>query len=108
LRWLASQLPVWAARCASADGSADDTTVALLISPAGQTANGVAAPGGSAGSTAVDPDSDSDEITIPAVIRTDTAPSGWPVSGEQVSAGAEQVTTEQTTTEQTTTEQTTA
>jgi len=34
VNWLASQLPSWAARCASSDGSADDTTVALLISPA--------------------------------------------------------------------------
>jgi serine/threonine protein phosphatase PrpC len=33
VNWLASQLPSWAARCASADGSADDTTVALLLSP---------------------------------------------------------------------------
>jgi hypothetical protein len=32
--WLASQLPAWAARCASLDGSADDTTVALLLAPA--------------------------------------------------------------------------
>jgi Protein phosphatase 2C len=31
--WLASQLPSWATRCASADGSADDTTIALLIAP---------------------------------------------------------------------------
>jgi hypothetical protein len=31
--WLASQLPSWASRCASADGSADDTTIALLIAP---------------------------------------------------------------------------
>ena len=31
--WLAGQLPVWASRCASADGSADDTTIALLIAP---------------------------------------------------------------------------
>jgi Protein phosphatase 2C len=30
---LAAQLPAWASRCASADGSADDTTVALLIAP---------------------------------------------------------------------------
>ena len=34
--WLASQLPVWAARCASADGSADDTTIALLLAPPGE------------------------------------------------------------------------
>jgi hypothetical protein len=32
--WLATQLPLWAARCASLDGSADDTTIALLLSPA--------------------------------------------------------------------------
>lgn len=29
--WLAGQLPLWASRCASPDGSADDTTIALLI-----------------------------------------------------------------------------
>jgi Protein phosphatase 2C len=31
--WLVGQLPLWAGRCASADGSADDTTIALLIAP---------------------------------------------------------------------------
>jgi hypothetical protein len=31
--WLAGQLPLWASRCSSADGSADDTTIALLIAP---------------------------------------------------------------------------
>jgi Protein phosphatase 2C len=31
--WLAGQLPAWARRCASADGSADDTTIALLLAP---------------------------------------------------------------------------
>jgi Protein phosphatase 2C len=31
--WLAGQLPLWASLCASADGSADDTTIALLIAP---------------------------------------------------------------------------
>ena len=31
--WLAGQLPLWASRCASRDGSADDTTIALLIAP---------------------------------------------------------------------------
>ena len=30
---LAGQLPLWASRCASAGGSADDTTIALLIAP---------------------------------------------------------------------------
>jgi len=31
--WLAGQLPEWAARSASVDGSADDTTLALLLRP---------------------------------------------------------------------------
>lgn len=44
--WLAAQLPVWASRCASLDGSADDTTLALLLAPKpdGGTTGG-AAPG---------------------------------------------------------------
>jgi len=36
--WLAGLLPVWAGRCASLDGSADDTTLALLLAPAGAAA----------------------------------------------------------------------
>ena len=47
--WLAGQLPGWAARCASADGSADDTTIALLLAPGparhGPPAAGAAMPG---------------------------------------------------------------
>jgi hypothetical protein len=43
--WLAGQLPVWAAQCASVDGSADDTTLALLLAPA----NHQGAPGPPAG-----------------------------------------------------------
>jgi len=31
--WFAEQLPGWAERCASAAGSADDTTIALLLAP---------------------------------------------------------------------------
>lgn len=31
--WFAEQLPSWAERCASAAGSADDTTIALLLAP---------------------------------------------------------------------------
>jgi hypothetical protein len=31
---LAGQLPLWAAQCASVDGSADDTTLAVLLAPA--------------------------------------------------------------------------
>src|SRR5215470_5346268 len=36
--WLASKLPEWAGRCASLDGSADDTTLALLLAPAAASA----------------------------------------------------------------------
>ncbi len=64
--WLASQLPSWAERCASADGSADDTTVALMISPAGQAMQ----PPADAGSQGPEPALGSDEITIPAVSHT--------------------------------------
>ena len=62
VNWLASQLPSWAARCASSDGSADDTTVALLVS---------AKAGHRAGQ---DGDSGSEETTIPAVPHADTVP----------------------------------
>ena len=41
--WIASQLQVQAGQCASVDGSADDTTLALLLAPAAATA-GPAAP----------------------------------------------------------------
>jgi hypothetical protein len=34
VEWLARQLPVWASRCASLDGSADDTTLALVLASA--------------------------------------------------------------------------
>jgi len=73
-RWIAGQLPGWAARCASADGSADDTTIALLISPAGQASRTMMPPGGAAGTPDAQADPGSDEITIPAVIRADTVP----------------------------------
>lgn len=79
--WIETQLPTWAARCASADGSADDTTVALLISPAGQAARPIMPPGSFGAGGSADDDRDSDEITIPAVIRTDTVPSGTIPSG---------------------------
>jgi protein phosphatase 2C-like protein len=48
--WLAGQLPGWAARCASTEGSADDTTIALLLAPPGkQAAPFKPAQGGAAG-----------------------------------------------------------
>ncbi len=75
-QWLASQLPAWAARCASGDGSADDTTVALLISPAGRPPLAATPPG----STGRDGDLDEEETTIPAS-RGDTVPSS-PVPAE--------------------------
>jgi serine/threonine protein phosphatase PrpC len=112
VRWLASQLPAWAARCASADGSADDTTVALLISSAGQAEHESTLPRGASEAPATEPDAGSDEITIPAVIRTDTVPSGQVPSGRVLSGQghpiepitvqlqAGQITTEQMTTEE--------
>lgn len=60
-QWLAGQLPGWAARCASSDGSADDTSVALLIPPAGP---GAAMPPG-----LQDSQLGSDDPTIPAEAR---------------------------------------
>jgi hypothetical protein len=81
-QWLASQLPAWAARCASADGSADDTTVALLISPAG-IAELAPVPRGAPTMPVVRDDLvGSDETTIPAVLSGDTVPS------EQVPPGS--------------------
>ncbi len=69
VNWLASQLPSWAARCASSDGSADDTTVALLISPAK-----------AAQRAAGHEDRGSEETTIPAVPHADTVPVQIPVA----------------------------
>lgn len=53
--WFAQQLPSWAQRCASADGSGDDTTVALLLAPDSRQRAAGARP-------AVRPD----EVTVPA------------------------------------------
>jgi hypothetical protein len=71
LNWLASQLPSWAARCASSDGSADDTTVALMISPT----KAVLRPAGPDRSAS---DAGSEETTIPAVPHADTVPAQIP------------------------------
>jgi Protein phosphatase 2C len=70
--WLASQLLSWAARCASSDGSADDTTVALLISPPS-----ARPPAGGQGSGG---DAGSEEITIPALPHAATVPIQVPVA----------------------------
>ena len=66
VNWLASQLPSWAARCASSDGSADDTTVALLISPA----DARPLPAGQGPGT----EAGLEETTIPALPHSDTVP----------------------------------
>jgi hypothetical protein len=39
-KWFEQQVPAWASRCASSEGSGDDTTVALLLAPAGAGADG--------------------------------------------------------------------
>jgi hypothetical protein len=77
LQWLASQLPAWAARCASADGSADDTTVALLVSAAASVlrADGPGAAGAGNGS---------EETTIPAVRHSDTVPARIPPEHQSI------------------------
>lgn len=69
-QWLAIQLPMWAAKCASSDGSADDTTVALLLGPAGagravSPAGGLGGAGGERGS---------EDTTVPVVIHSATMP----------------------------------
>ncbi len=69
VHWLAGQLPVWAARCASADGSADDTTVALMLSPTALPEQSVPAPVATA-----ELDLGSEETTIPAVPHDQTIP----------------------------------
>ncbi len=53
--WFAQQLPAWAQRCASTDGSGDDTTVALLLAPDSMQRAAAARP-------AVRPDA----VTVPA------------------------------------------
>ena len=77
VNWLAAQLPSWAARCASPDGSADDTTVALMVSPtAARLRPGMPAARGA--------DDGSEETTIPAVRHADTVPAQVPESLEPV------------------------
>lgn len=73
--WLASQLPSWAARCASSDGSADDTTVALLLSPAASSDQTMMMP-------TVEPDQGSEETTIPAAPHAETVPAAQVPSGQ--------------------------
>jgi hypothetical protein len=46
-RWFEHQVPVWAERCASADGSGDDTTIALLLAPDSQRLAAALAPAAS-------------------------------------------------------------
>lgn len=72
VNWLASQLPSWTARCASPDGSGDDTTVALLISPASTRRPAVG--------QGQDVDAGSEETTIPAVPHAATVPVQLPVA----------------------------
>ena len=46
--WFAGQLPAWAERCASAAGSADDTTIALLLAPGSERPAAAARPASAA------------------------------------------------------------
>jgi hypothetical protein len=38
-KWFEQQVPAWASRCASSEGSGDDTTIALLLAPGGASAD---------------------------------------------------------------------
>jgi hypothetical protein len=62
--WLVGQLPLWAGRCASTDGSADDTTIALLIAPSA-TGGHHAVPREPAAVTAVVPRQPAEPVTEP-------------------------------------------
>jgi hypothetical protein len=50
--WFAGQLPAWAERCASVAGSADDTTIALLLAPGSERLAAIARPAPAADRTA--------------------------------------------------------
>ncbi|GEM_PF-547139 len=76
--WLASQLPAWAARCASADGSADDTTVALMLAPGLPRSTTLP----SVGPSGQAPNVGSEETTVPAVIHADTVPGAQAQAGQ--------------------------
>jgi len=78
--WLAGQLPGWAARCASSDGSADDTTIALLIPPAGLAVGAAAQPGGAGRVPGAD--LGSAKTTAAVVVRADTVPSAQVPAGQ--------------------------
>lgn len=82
-QWLASQLPSWTARCASSEGSADDTTVALLLGPAAAAARGTSPPGAQSGLGGQGLDLGSEETTIPAMPHADTVPSAQVPSGQR-------------------------
>lgn len=75
-QWLASQLPMWAAKCASSDGSADDTTVALLLGPPGFTAGLSAGGFGASGS-----ERGSEDTTVPVAIHSATVPAAQVMPG---------------------------
>ncbi|SRR6266487_7123522 len=75
--WLASQLPMWAAKCASSDGSADDTTVALLLGSPGL--GRAVAPAGGLGGPGTD--RGSEDTTVPVAIHSATMPSSQVPAG---------------------------
>jgi hypothetical protein len=93
-QWLAGQLPAWAARCASADGSADDTSVALLLAPPGLAQMAAMPAFGPSGQA---PAAGSEETTVPAVVHDDTIPSAQALAGQ---GSAEPVTVRLGTVEQ--------
>jgi hypothetical protein len=77
VEWLAGQVPAWAARCASADGSADDTSIALLIAPARNWPEAGAATG---------PDEVSRAVTEPVILDPADQATGPSAAGAEASA----------------------
>jgi serine/threonine protein kinase/pSer/pThr/pTyr-binding forkhead associated (FHA) protein len=82
--WLAGQLPLWAARCASADGSADDTTIALLVTPSAAKRRQRAVAG-----TTKTPATDLAGAESSELTYMQTTVEGWPAAGppKQPAAG---------------------
>jgi hypothetical protein len=74
--WFERQVPGWAERCASADGSGDDTTIALLVHP--DPAAAAAAARQAAGSAGADRST------------AETLPAGFPPGAGQPGAGPAQ------------------
>jgi Protein phosphatase 2C len=76
--WFRRQLPVWAERCASAAGSRDDTTLALLLAPDSKQLAAAAQPAAAPDPAAEPPPGTAPAPVVPAAPRAGAAhPSPW-------------------------------